>query len=78
MKHTHYIDHVPTIATAAAALIGWLCVTAAIAQLAPARIVWPLSIGVLCLSVPGFRPLRVIFAEGLFSLMQDPQESDDA
>jgi hypothetical protein len=67
--------HWPTIATAGAAVIGWLLITAAIAQLARPRIVWPLSIGVLCFSLPGLRNIRDIFAEGLHSLMQ---EQDDA
>jgi hypothetical protein len=67
--------HWPTIATAGAAVIGWLLITPRSPQLARPRIVWPLSLGCSAFRLPGLRNIRDIFAEGLHSLMQ---EQDDA
>lgn len=64
-------SHVAAIATGFAMISGWLLITYAIAQLAPARVVWPASIGVLLISAAGWRPLFTIAADGLYWLTRE-------
>lgn len=62
----------PELALAAAIVAGWACVTIGIAGLAPARIVWPLSIGLLLLTLAGWGALRDLAALGLYGLLITP------
>lgn len=56
---------------AAALLAGWLLITLAIARLVRPDVVWPLSLGILCLAGPGRRILSTIAREGLYALTKD-------
>lgn len=51
-------------------VIGWLCITAAIAVLSP-RVVWPLSIGILLITLTGWRGFVGLALEGVFPLIGD-------
>lgn len=51
-----------------AVVIGWLCITAAIAVLSP-RVVWPLSIGLLLITLTGWRGFIGLALEGVFPLI---------
>lgn len=72
------VKHAAVIAPSAAAVLGWLLITFGIAALWRPHVVWPLSIGLLCFSLPGLKNLRDIFGDGLYSLMLDQEESTDA
>jgi len=58
----------PEALTAIALVAGWLLVTAGVAELAPARVVWPVSLGLLLCSAAGWRLLLTIARDGLYSL----------
>lgn len=47
---------------------GWLLVTYSIVAIAPPRIVWPASIGLLLLSATGWGLVRTIATKGLYVL----------
>lgn len=56
------------VGAAAALLAGWALITWAIAELAPARIVWRVSAGLFLLSLFGFRLFLIIARDGLYAL----------
>jgi hypothetical protein len=59
----------PEIATATAFITGWLLITKGVADLTrPA--VWPISIGLLFMSLCGWRLIRTVFTAGLYALSQ--------
>jgi hypothetical protein len=51
-----------------AGILGWALVTAAIAELLPARVVYLASAGLFCLSLFGFRMAYTIASSGLYAL----------
>lgn len=65
----------PWAETAAALLLlsGWALVTWGLALLLTPK-VWPLSAGLLLLSLFGWRFLYVIAREGLYRLTRDPEK----
>lgn len=66
------VAHLPEIATAAAFLLGWTAVTWGVARLTVPE-VWPISAGVLLLSMGGWRLLATIAREGLYALTRGPR-----
>lgn len=62
------------IATYAAALAGWLLITAGIAALTT-RVVWLLSSGLLLLALFGLRQLGVIVWFGVVAIAQSEEEA---
>jgi hypothetical protein len=56
--------------TAAALLAGWALITLGLAQLTTSK-VWPLSAGILLLSLCGWRFLGVLFRDGLYRLTRE-------
>jgi hypothetical protein len=62
--------HLPALLTAAAILVGWLLVTWALAGWWSWR-VWPLSLGLLCLSAAGWKLILHVAREGLYLLAKD-------
>lgn len=57
----------PEILTASAFVAGWLLITKGIADLTRPQ-VWPISIGLLLLSLCGWSLIRTIFVRGLYLL----------
>ncbi len=55
-----------------ALLTGWAALTWGIALLTTPK-VWPLSVGVLLLSLCGWRLLWTVFSHGLYSLTREEQ-----
>ena len=55
-------------------LLGWVLVTRAIAQLTRPTVVWDISIGVLLLSICGWKFLGLLFWRGLYSINQDKRD----
>jgi len=62
------------ILTAIAWLAGWALLTIAVAEIAPPRVVWPASVGLLCFALGGFRLVGYIAMTGLYLLTR---EDDD-
>jgi hypothetical protein len=62
---------------ALALLAGWLLVTFGLVELTTPK-VWPLSIGLLLLSLCGWKWLASLFGHGLYTLVQVSQASDEA
>lgn len=58
----------PEILTAAALLLGWGLLTWGIADLIRRSAVWPLSGGLLCITLFGWRLLLQIGRDGLYAL----------
>jgi hypothetical protein len=60
---------------AAAIVLGWVGVTAGVAPLLARLgfVVWPLSLGLLLLSLAGWGHLRVLFGAGLYTLSRPRQ-----
>ena len=54
-------------------LLGWMLVTRAIAQLTSPT-VWDISIGVLLLSICGWKFLGLLFWRGIYSITQDKRD----
>jgi hypothetical protein len=61
----------PELAVAGAIVGGWICVTVAVAQLAPPGIVWPASMGLLLLSLAGWKFIGHLAWYGLYVLSHD-------
>lgn len=57
-------------ATALVLLAGWLLLTAGVAYLT-APVVWLFSLGILCLSLGGWRLLATIVWAGMYDLTRD-------
>lgn len=60
------------IATALAFLAGWALITHGLASLT-SPIVWTFSGGLLCLSLGGWRLLRIVVVEGMYALTRKPE-----
>lgn len=61
----------PELAVAGAIVGGWLCLTIAVAQVAPARVVWPASGAALLFSLAGWKFVGKLAWYGLYVLSQD-------
>lgn len=59
------------LGAAAALLAGWASLTWAIAAIAPPRIVWRASVGLLLLALFGFKLLYVMARDGLYTLTRE-------
>jgi hypothetical protein len=55
------------IATALAFLAGWTLITRGVAAVT-SPLAWTFSAGLLCLSLGGWRLLRVVVVEGMYAL----------
>jgi hypothetical protein len=65
--------YVGEILTVVALLAGWTFVTLAIARLARPDVVWPLSLGLLFMLIPGRPILSRFVGIGLYGLTKDPE-----
>lgn len=56
------------ILASATGILGWVLITAAVAELLPDRVVWLASAGLFCLSLFGFGFMFEIGKRGLYAL----------
>ena len=61
----------PELLQAIGILVGWACLTWGVASLLVWQ-VWPISLGLLVLSVVGWKHMVTLFGEGLYVLSRDP------
>lgn len=66
-----HADLIAQLATAAALVLGWLLVTLGVAAVAAPRVVWPISLGLLCISLGGWKLIVAIAVDGLYALTKD-------
>jgi hypothetical protein len=62
------VKHRDEVLASIAGVTGWALVTAAVAELLPARVVYLTSAGLFCLSLFGFRMAYTIASDGLYKL----------
>ena len=62
------------VTTIVIALVGWFSITWALSDLFRFDVVWKVSIGLLCLSLVGFKFLWQICSQGLYVLSRDEHE----
>lgn len=64
------LSYASEFATASAFVCGWILVTSGVAALTTKHL-WPISIGLLLISLGGWRLLRTLVTEGLYSLTRN-------
>ncbi len=55
--------------------LGWAVITAGVAEIGAARIVWAISAGLFALGLFGYKPLGIVLWLGLETLKRTPKET---